>query len=280
MLGIMVYAQAQDATTGAASSTGSGDCLTSKSGCKILPEAGDCAIGIDGVPVVKSVLNLFNGNAAPSWNFLNGNPNYVNTIFVKHFLSEQTAIRGKFRIGFEKSRDVFFTPDVTSTSNPPLNVMDEKGTTKSYVGLAGGLEKRRGKSRIQGFYGAEAGFALATESYSYSYGNALSPVFPNRINHFAGGQDNLLTSKHGTTFVFEARGFAGVEYFLFPKLCIGGEFGWGARFEMEGKGQNDYEEWSNAANASRKWSTEQGGRRAFILDTDNFSGAIYMLFHF
>src|SRR5690606_29560763 len=122
---------------------------------------------------------------------------------------------------------------------------------------------RRGFGRLQGYYGAELGFNLMSNGAKYEYGNALTAstsavdvnvsgadALGNGSNVVAGGDidgtgaanDYRVTEmKSGLGFMIGLRGFIGAEYFVMPRLSIGGEFGWGLVFSSQGASSTTYE---------------------------------------
>lgn len=285
MLGVIVYSQAQTGTTGVTTSTadaGSGDCLKSKKGCTVLPESGDWALGIDATPIFNLVGNLIKINSGAaftdpsSFNFMDG----TNAIYGKYFTDEHTAYRGKLRIGINDTKNGFFVDDLTSSSIPRAQVEDISNTLSSNIIIGGGIEKHKGKSRIQGFYGGEALIIYSTSRTKYTYGNPTSSINPIASNSFNPAMNGVVLNKSGKTFGIGARGFVGVEYFFAPKVCIGGEFGWGIDFTSTGDGTQEKEEWNSADQIVRTTTVETAGGSVFNMDTDNFGGSIYLLFHF
>ncbi len=80
------------------------------------------------------------------------------------------------------------------------------------------------------------------------------------------------------------RGFIGAEYFIFPKIAIGGEFGWGLALRTVGKSTTKYETWNN--NLVTTTTTPSGGSTYFSVDSENLSsifgpaGTIRLTLHF
>lgn len=242
--------------------------LTSKKGENYLPEAGDWAIGIDAVPLLNYVGNFFgkagdNTYANTIWNY--NNP--VNMVITgKYFVEDDMAYRGGLRLGFGSTKSTVTVADrqvAAPTTNPwPENAAEVENTMKSgytAVGLTFGLEKRKGSTRLQGYYGAELGFMINSNTTKYTYGNALTagtaaiPVvvtgddnFGTNLGTTIDGQGNgrstrTLESKSGVGFSLGLRGFIGAEYFIIPKLSIGGEFGWGLGLTLSGKSSSSSE---------------------------------------
>lgn len=235
--------------------------LTSRKGENYLPEAGDWAIGINAVPLLNYVGNIFgkgadNMHASTIWN--SNNPAF--TINGKYFVEDGMAYRGGIRLGFgstkEKTMVADRSIDPSLPSTWPTAAAEVENTWKhgnTNVGLTFGMEWRKGHTRLQGYYGAEIGFMIASSKDVYTYGNALTPststvvVDVTTADDFGGNlstttdgmgmmQDTRITeSKNGLTFGLGLRGFIGAEYFIIPKLAIGGELGWGLGLVMGGK---------------------------------------------
>ncbi len=269
------------------------DQLVSKKGEMFLPEAGDWAVSFSAAPFLNYVGNLFSGatasNTAPTANFLNGN----NTIIGKYYVDAQTAYRGLLRIGINSqgtdnlvADDVARAADPTSTST----VTDHWAAAQHFIGLGVGMEKRRGKTRLQGYYGGEFMFALSGSTNTYTYGNAFTskdqlPTSTNWPGLTSGGTNQrTLESDQGGTFGISLQGFIGFEYFFMPKISVGGEYTWGINFQSTAQGTQTVE----AANGTTSTSTttHTGATSNFSLDSgiNNPWGApagnLYINFHF
>ena len=302
--------------------------LTSKKGEPYLPEAGDYAVSIDATPFLYYAGNFFgksnftnnnglitSGNPAPTWNFLNGN----NTITGKYFVDANTAYRVGLRLGFATGKDrrmVTALPTSTVNTYPTANptVENTRKQTRTNIGISAGIEKRRGKTRLQGFYGADAGIYYSSVKDKYTYGNALAgnanPATAVNVvaeDDFSGvlgasntttvalstgqaGAARALEAKSGSTFSFGVRAFVGAEYFIIPKMSIGGEFGWGVGLSFTGKAKSTYESVglpNGAANTTVGETNIEGGKSSgFGFDTDSRNGvfgpnaSLRVTFHF
>jgi hypothetical protein len=287
--------------------------LTSKKGEPFLPEAGDYAVSIDATSFLDYAGNFFgkqNKNNAPTWNFLNGN----STITGKYFKDATTAYRLGLRLNFGGNTEKSMVADrtvrdaVPSTNTyPNVNAMVENKWKQSNtnIGISVGLEKRKGKTRLQGLYGADLGIYVSSQRNKFTYGNALvanssSATAPNvnveGADGFAGyGNANLVSQanapitginaagarltdrKSGLTLSVGARAFIGAEYFVAPKVSIGGEFGWGLGFSMTGKSKSTWESVgtpSAAGSVATVGTAEvEGGKSSsFKFDTDGNNG--------
>ncbi len=275
------------------------------------PEADDWAIGIDATPFLSYFGNFIggnDGNTAPSWNFLTNNQ----TITGKYFTASDMAYRGALRIGFGSESGSLMVANRLSTVAPeyPAVLPEMVENSWSYgsmnIGLAGGLEWRKGSGRLQGYYGGELGISLSSSSATYTYGNDLTQSSSasannvdvsnaddldgnNLVSDPFGNSARMLSSKSGTAFGVGLRGFIGAEYFVLPKLSIGGEFGWGLMFMANGTASVNVESEglnSGGTEVSETFTTETKNGSTFGIDTDAMNtvfgnaGTIRMTFHF
>ncbi len=247
--------------------------LTSKKGEPILPEAGDWALGIDASPFLRYAGGFLSnaGATAPTFDFLSDGA----AIIGKKFIDEKTAYRVGLRIGFGSTTQKTKVAAIPATT-PATYVDDAVKTSQTRIALTAGKEWRRGKTRLQGLYGAELGFSIGTDKTTNTYGNAISATNP--------VASRTTETKMGTSFGIGVRGFIGAEYFLFPKISIAGEFGWGLAFTSTGEGSSTTEGWNGTAVEST--TTNTGGSSSFGIDTDHLnsifgtSGTIRLNLHF
>ncbi len=268
---------------------------TSKKGEMYLPEAGDWAIAFDASPWLNYFGNFLSsaGNKAPTANFLTPN----NTIVGKYYVDPQTAYRAILRIGVQSlSQSNTIASSTSITGTPPFGpapygttVTDKENFANHFVGLGAGMEKRKGKTRLQGYYGAELMFWLSGSSATYSYGNAYnqttdpSPLYTNPVLGGLWGSTPTTTNMNsgygngratawnsGSVFGISALGFIGFEYFFMPKISIGAEYTWGINFQSVGQGSLTTEDINPAAPASTvsdKQIQPGTGTSGFSLDT-------------
>jgi len=288
--------------------------LTSKRGNPILPEAGDWAIGIDATPFFNYVGNFFgkggsttvtNGsvqtashytNQAPTWNFLADNF----SVSGKKFIDARTAYRATVRLGFNNVTTKSQTADRSITTAPvypavPFKIENTWKQSYTNIGLSFGLEKRRGKTRLQGFYGLEGGISFSSGRNSYKYGNTLSTSSKNPVGVDINGDGFAITTTtagvvavnitkdtysndaritketSGLGFEIGARGFIGAEFFIAPKISVAGEFGWGIGYGFSGKPKTFLESIGNNGTELVVGNQEISGSKSsnFFFDNDN-----------
>lgn len=275
--------------------------LTSKSGAVILPEAGDWSLSLDGAPIFRFIGNSFNGN-------LNNNNMAAqstvggNTILIRKFITDKTAYRATFGVNINRrgaTNEVVSDAQTTPVVFPALPdmVTDEAAETSTNITLGFGKEWRVGDRRLQGFYGADAilGFGGGGRT-SYTYGNEMSDTtipaagitttpmsttwvgtYPNGIS--AKGT-RTLSSKNGTTVGLGIRGFIGADYFVFPKIAIGFEYGWGFSFSMTGQGTTVTETTGGSPTQAAEQETKTGKRSNIGVNNDINGGQIRISFFF
>jgi hypothetical protein len=286
--------------------------LTSKKGEAILPEAGDYMIGIE----LNPFFNYLSHGVSPTFNFMNGN----NMIIGKYFKDAKTAYRIGFRLGIDNQATKKQLVDQSATfpsvyPNLPFMSDDKMTHNKTNIGLTFGIEKRKGKTRLQGFYGADLMIWISSIKDSYTYGQTIDPagsivslqtinstntsdfgtnssVTNSSINMAGSASARTLSSRTGNGFGIGARAFIGVEYFVLPKISIGGEFGWGIGYMSGGKTTTVVEATGNNGSANTKdnisKTVKNGGH--FVIDTDLNntstgsllapSGSLRLNFHF
>ena len=295
--------------------------LTSKKGEPILPEAGDWGLSVTANPFLTYAQGIFgkSGNTAnPTFDFLNGTNN-TNLIMGKYFKDEKTAYRVGINIGYasHSATNLVNQDNYVPTATAPLSMVTDKTSVKTTgFGLTGGMEMRRGKTRLQGYYGAELGLYFGSTHQKSTYGNAyassgavgtsttptstswtLSGGVPTS-GGAAGAASRTTDWKSGSNIQFGVRGFIGTEYFLLPKMSLGGEFGWGIGYQVMTKDKATWDAEGTATGSTTQTPGEIKTKDAvsngssFVIDTDrnainaaNYnlmggSGTIRLNFHF
>jgi len=258
--------------------------MMSKKGTPILPEASDWSIGFDAAPLLGYFGNLFNNTVD---NSVSAAYQKNMTLVGKMMKDENTAFRAKLRIGFGSASTDNLVNQDGSTATPVPTVSDTRKVSSMNFTVGAGIQKFRGKGRLKGFYGAEAGIGLGSGKTSYTYGNAFSSTntgpttttdFDNEISGSVGSRTT--ESKNGSTFNFNLRGFIGVEYFFAPKMSLGAEYGWGFDLSSTGEGESTTEAWDSVNNGVRTTTSKSGKSSNFNLDVDNASGQIVLSMYF
>ncbi len=246
--------------------------LTSKKGEVFLPEAKDLAISVEATPFLEYLGNFFGKtgfNQAPQYNYLNNRQ----AITVKYFLDAKSAVRASIRVGIRNQQDNVIFPITTGSGANIVRTeyTDKRSITGNDVIIGVGYEARRGKTRLQGYYGGDFYVGTGKSKTKYDYALALSstsvPAVTQHINRFNGADNDVIDKTGGREFTVGLRGFIGAEYFIIPKLSIGGEFGWGVARTSQAKGIKNTET-LDVNNSIFKETTNTGGNTFFGLDTD------------
>jgi hypothetical protein len=196
-----------------------------------------------------------------------------------------------------------------------MRVDDIATFQKTNILLSAGMEFRRGYRRLQGFYGAEIGFGQTGARQSVQYGNAFSDQYAIQYTNFQSGStvsfnpNNTARTTRDVETKFRggirlgARAFVGVEYFIFSKISIAVEYGWGYSLttrraatttrQVYNNGQNGPEIFNETVDSDSRELT-----KGFTVDNNNGSifsmnntlngstglnggsGALTLLFHF
>jgi hypothetical protein len=250
---LVLNLSAQEGTTPSGTSEQSADQtsgLVSKKGIAILPEKGEFSLGIDATPFLNYlgsvIMNWGSGYAAPSISV--PSETYAIGISAKYMLSNKSALRLNFYTNETTQKDYYSVAksDLTPNLLSPQYVEDVVTSNNESSTLTIGLEMRRGKSRVQGIYGIDAILGTNNSQVYYDYGNDMTVDFTTpaiAVNSYGSLGERLIRNTTTNNFIFGARGFIGVEFFVGPKLSLGGELGYTVRYRTESRSQYKYEYW-------------------------------------
>jgi len=255
VLGLFSSMQAQNSQESLAST------IVSSKGESYLPETGDFSISVDAAPFLKYFGNFIGGNG------LNVVPTFdplvvTQAITGKYFISPNQAYRAGIKFGTSTTKANAGVQAVPNTT-PATYVYNVTTTSSSSIGLNAGMEWRKGKTRLQGFYGGEAAFSLLGSGSSFKNGNPITAT---------NGLINTETT-NASTFSAGVRAFLGAEYFILPKIAIGGEFGWGVGISSTGESVAIVEAWDAATSTIK--TTEiitRTSSSSFNANNDNKNG--------
>ena len=188
----------------------------SKRGENFMPQAGDWAISFGAAPFLNYTGKILGGNAtSPVFE----SPVKGGTTFVgKKFITDKTAYRVVANIGFGSNN---YGEATDTAPNAVKNYPAGKDTYKNSsfdlnVGL--GKEWRRGSTRLQGYYGADAMIGISSSKWTVS--DSKNP-----------GQ---FTYTDGMNIKLGVNGFLGAEYFILPKIAIGAQYSYGLNIVSQG----------------------------------------------
>jgi hypothetical protein len=323
-LALSMFTQAQEAASG-------DEMPKNKKGTPVLPQAGDIGLGFNATPLMDVVSNMIRFNQPVGAFNTNANQyvsNTSNMILGKYFLTDKSAVRVRLGINtlsgsmtnrIQDSKalyDASFGTQDEINAAQLIQVKDKATFHKTNWMITAGYEMRRGYKRLQGYYGGELIFGGSSANQQITYGNAFSDQYSvqytndfntdavTNSNPTANGRQvrNLETHYRGG-FRFGARAFIGVEYFVFAKISIGAEYGWGWSYATRGRQTSKQEVYYNGqsgpnvvvedvnqdSNQSTKgFSVDNNNNNPFSLNNtlngntilNGGSGAITVIFHF
>jgi LysM repeat protein len=229
--------------------------LKSKRGENFLPEKGDWALGFSTDGIFEYLGNAFNGNTgnnAPTVNYAKGTENKFNGRFLgKYFTSDKSAYRVIFNLrtyGENLKYETSIKPDVVTTvpgspaptSTTVTDILEEDGSFNTDIAIGLGKEWRKGKTRLQGYYGADVLFYITKSSTTTTRNRKETLTETSPASRTEIDINNFNSEfKSGFGFGVGAEGFIGAEYFIFPKIAIGAQYTYGLNFMLQGKGKTN-----------------------------------------
>lgn len=267
-------------------STQNYDKFKSKRGVTIFPEKGEFALGVS----ANSFLNYFgnmlnsNGNNAPTFNNAGGSNTGSNPLSAfsgqsfgisgKYMVSESLAYRGRLNFGFGSFTTATLVQkiDPNTPSSVPSYGEDKINTRTGSVLLGLGMEKRRGKDRVKGIYGAELLLGYANTTRTFSYLNTID---------LTGQQERTVMQNAGSQILVGVRPFVGIEYFFAPKISLSGELAYIAGLGIRTAGTEERERYVNGSTVETyKAPFGQSRVNAIYFGLDNFDASLNLNFYF
>lgn len=273
-----------------------------------LPEAGDVTIGVNAIPFLNYLGNVFGKNDKNKINpekiggvpAVPGLDNPTMSIFGKYFLTDQTALRLNVGIGINSITQSGYVTDDAAALNDPLSVAEVEDTYKyrnSGMSIAVGYEWRRGSKRLQGFWGGQAILAYSNSKHFFGYGNAITEINqdPSQYDDFnnwdfsvtqptlenIGNNSRLLMQSDGRSWTYGLGGFVGVEYYIAPKISIGCEMSLNLLWTTGGKKYQKSERFNpdfNKVEENIRWTGKSDS--GFRFGTENIGTSLFVAFSF
>lgn len=257
--------KAQEATT---ASTGSGR----------LPVAGDIAFGIDALPYLNYLGNIFNNTANNTLALGSAN------VYIRYFLSDDMAVRAIISVTDNTTKNRTYVRDDAAVFVDPLSqdkVIDVQINHNQNYGLTLGIMKTRGYEKVRGFYGAQLRYAFGRNQIKYEYGNEMTVANPAPTSIWGNVTERTLLNDNGINHLIGGGVFLGVEYYFLPKICIGGEASLMLNYSWGTQGNTKTELIQNGARFERDQPVTPGNR-SFSITTFRPAtyGGLYVMFHF
>ena len=265
--------------------TGQSEQLVSKKGKPILPVAGEFAIGLNALPFIDMFGNLIKINSSNKFvNPLSFEAPDGQQLFLKYIKNAKTAYRARVGFAYHYNTETF---PVTDDSNTGITTIDKRTEYYTIITTSIGIERRKGLGRIQGLFGAELNLSLQNGSpdlmnYKYSYANAITYDNPSPSTAlFLDGTPRPLFEKTFTSFGIGASGFFGLEYFIAPKISVGGEMGLRIMYINNFKSKTKTEVWDSQAGYvfTSQTAIDKGGEFDASVNF-NSNGVLFLMFYF
>lgn len=263
-----------------------------KPAVRYTPEAGDFAVGVDLVPLFRTIGGAFNDSETP----VGGKPfeyddmyDFRPTVSIigKYMLTDQWGL--KVNLGVRMRRDynrAYVQDDVQAYLNPvsEAQLIDVAKHTQSGGSLMAGAEYRIGQRRVQGIVGFGVLFGFSTDNRSYEYANELTS-FNRTPSHSVGydidGYRVLSENFDGPNFAAGAYGSLGAEWFVAPKVSLGAEVNLSLYGVFGTQGHRKSEGYNEAYQLiETRTDVFTPGNRGIHLGTDNIGGSLYCTFYF
>ncbi len=234
--------------------------LKNKNGKVMLPEEGDWSISTEANEFLKFAADLIHigGESAATPPTMKGNneDNVTYSITGKRFTSATQAERFSLRVFGQND---MMSEYVSPNSGDGDDVKDVMRSRNNMIAVGYGKEFRKGSSssRLQGFYGYEYLAAIGVSGTSYKYGNDLEANFVSNDfgKNIKSADERVTSTSEGFDIAVGARGFIGVEYFVVPKISVGGEYGWGIGLHRDFGGKTKSEHVNDGEKESNSGST-------------------------
>lgn len=271
-----------------------------------LPEAGDFAISVSANPFINFVGNIFNNTAYQTIGTFGGDPYDVVginqpapavSIAGKYMLTDELGLRVNLGWIHDANTQNDYVPDDAELTNDPLSgkkLTDSHITRRSGGSFSAAIEYRVGKRRVQGVFSAGLMYAFTYDRTKYTYGNAITEInqnpsvaFPNSEMDPALVPDGFSSMRYLSIFNDSPSNYAGlilsagIEWFVAPKVSIGGEVNISALYNWTKATYYTGEGFNTISNAVETWTElESPSSHGFSFGTGNIGSNLSVTFYF
>lgn len=232
-----------------------------------LPKAGDFGFSVSANPISQIV----KGTSATQ---------PLVSIAGKYMLSNKTAMFLNVGWVYNYTNNKYYTVDDLALYNNPFSedkVIDSRENHITGLNLSLGAEYRIGKGKVQGVFGGGIMYSFSYSDSRYSYGNAITAFNQEPSSYYYGttgmwwddqnNQYNYNYVKPGmyytrTTRAFQGTpthyvgltGFAGVEWFVAPRLSVGARLNLTAAYYFTNGTYETVEGYNNLTGRVEEWT--------------------------
>lgn len=228
-----------------------------------LPKAGDFGFSVSANPISQIV----KGTSATQ---------PLVSIAGKYMLSNKTAMYLNVGWVYNYANDKHYTVDDLALYNNPFSedkVIDSRESHITGLNLSLGAEYRIGKGKVQGVFGGGIMYSFSYSDSRYSYGNAITAFnqmpssyrkgnfvqdpHTQQYNYVKPGMYYTRTTRafQGTpTHYVGLTGFAGVEWFVAPRLSVGARLNLTAAYYFTNGTYETVEGYNNLTGRVEEWT--------------------------
>jgi hypothetical protein len=270
-----------------------------------LPEEGDFAFSISANPFTSFIGNLFNGSTSNGLNQIGGQP-YLSNSNEMNFLTPIVSIAGKYmltdalgvriNLGFmiDNDKNRVYTQDDKAVYLDPLSeakVIDSYFTRNGGGSFSIAAEYRVGQRRVQGVFGGGLLYAFSYDSQKFSYGNAITDINQMPTSGLTGfiapPKTGFAAQRYLSKFTDDANhyagivAFAGIEWFVAPKISLGAEVNIAAVWHWQREQYYTAEGYNILTDKVEEWTElESPSSNGFDFGTGNIGANLSVSFYF
>ena len=269
-----------------------------------LPEAGDFAISVSANPFINFVGNIFNNTVNQAIGTFGGDPYDVVdinqpapavSIAGKYMLTDELGLQVNLGWIHDANTQNDYVPDDAELKNNPLSgkkLTDSFITRRSGGSFSAAIEYRVGKRRVQGVFSAGLMYAFSYDRTKYTYGNAITEINQNPSAAFQHSEvaqvpDGFSSMRYLSKFNDSPSNYAGlilsagIEWFVAPKVSIGGEVNISALYNWTKATYYTGEGFNTISNAVETWTElESPSSHGFSFGTGNIGSNLSVTFYF
>ncbi|MCL2289525.1 MAG: hypothetical protein FWC34_02305 [Bacteroidetes bacterium] len=262
----------------------------------LLPEQGNWAIGVDVLPLLRTLGTVFWGGDEPmgfqGTPYTFGNIPYPNvSIMGKYMLTNTCALRANLGVVILSNTRAYNVRDDAAffIDNSTVATVTDYNQSNAYgVSLAIGAEHRCGKKRVVGIFGGDLLFGYHALSNKYTYGNIMTEFnqAPTTFSNYyyptsTSASTRTLFEKEAGIISIGAQVTAGIEVFVAPKIALGGQVNLSYVFTHYNQTHREAEGFNElSGKVEKRTDIQNPARWRHKFDTNNLGGSLYMIFYF
>lgn len=253
-----------------------------------LPKAGDLGLSVSANPLSQIATGVSSTSTQP-----------LVSIAGKYMVSDKSALFLNVGWIYNYNHYNYYANDDAALYLDPFSrakVIDTREDQITGLNISFGGERRIGKGKVQGVFGGGIMYAFSYYDSRYSYGNAITSINQNpSTGNPSTGLNlpptpvvpgiNYLRPTHifsdVPTHQFGLVGYAGVEWFVAPKISVGARINLSATYFWAQGTYGDYEGYNYLTGQVEEWTElSSPSSHGFIFNRDNVGMDISFNFYF